>query len=261
MRYETKLKIGLIITAVLAVIIVAVLPLTAQDRYSTDRAAAIVNDKGIGIGAPMKYRTLLDEFDIFNTADWDTTSNSSGVVTSSADSTLAFYSGGPLIMVTKAAAQANGHVRWKGQGYQFKGTRKAEFETRIAFRDTTGASWVVGMTTLTDSLGATGIVPAAGAYFLKKAADSRIYAVVITAAGVADTTATGVSLARMTFARLSFTWNGNRLQFYVNGVSRVIQTAAETPDSPIFPVFALRANTAAVQKLYIDYVYVNQQRL
>lgn len=262
MRNDFKFKIGIILVGILAVLVAVANPITAQDRYSTDRAAAIVNEGGgVLFGEPSKYRVLFDEFDVFNTALWDTTSNSGGVVTASADSAISFYNGGPAIMVTKSEAQAVGHVRWKGQGFRFDGTRRAEFETRVAIRDTTGSSFIIGMTTLTDSLAGAGRAPTAGAYFLKKAGASKLYACVFTAGGVADTTDTGVFFTRMTYRTLKITWNSNRLQFWVNGAVKVSQAASETPSSTIFPVFSLRTNTASVQKLYIDYAKVKQQRL
>lgn len=259
--FKLKEIIGLI--SFITLMMYAVAPVPAQtDALMINKSASIVNDnREILFGAPDKWRAIYEEFEWYNTALWDSTSNSGGITISAADSASAFYSGSPIILVTKAATNALGQIRWKGHGFWFYGARRTFVEFRLAFTDTSNSGFKCGVTTRTDSLAGVGRVPTAGAYFMKKPSSATLYAVVVTAAGVADTVSTGVRFTRMTSRTLKIVWTGTRLQFYVDGVMKYSQTAGETPATSVFPVFAIRANSAATQKLYIDYVWAKQQRI
>lgn len=211
---------------------------------------------------PDASRTILEDFDLFNSALWDSTSwNGGGTFTIAGDSTAAFYHGGVGMLKTKNAANAYAQLRYQGAGVLSPSRKGWEFEARVALNDTAGSEAYIGIVTAADSVtgNTTGVQ---GAYFTKAAGSSRWkYGVMVTA----DTTEVdpGVlgSVNRSTFAVFKIIWDGgSKVSFYING--RRLSTIAKAVDATdvLRPLFEVRATSTTVQTMYLDYCTVKSSR-
>jgi len=240
----------------------------AQNNLQTEIAIKNLQDDG----SPAKWRTIFDDFNYLNTAQWDTTSyggGSAGTVSipDSVNVNTSFYIGKQVTLATTAAANSMVRLRGAGNGVQLYEGKYTEFEARIALNtDSTNVGFAAGLVSTSaneDSITARGRFPTDGLIFLKRAGTARIMTSKAYTGVSADSALTTKYIPRMTWRTLKITYggpSGNVIRFYIDGALVKAYTATTKPLVTLRPFFEVRCKTAGIQKMFVDYVLVRQRR-
>ena len=238
-------------------------PAETQSQLSIQTAANLINRFGVLYPDEVKYNTVFDDFNWFNSALWDTTSKVTA--TGSAFAVVDSSTGGLLKMSIGAIKGDAANIQQINLPFLpvFSSSRadsstvELVYEARFMVSEKTQSVIVAGLCAEDEDLA--GAV-ANGIYFWKPDQTDSLY-VSAEKATTGVFKYAGVAIANRTMVRLKIVWNGARARFYVNDVYKTyISTAANIPVVSLKPSFEVACGDSVAHFAYLDYIKVMQKR-
>ena len=172
------------------------------------------------------------------------------LVNASTNALVAGNLGGATLITTAGAENDGANIQWLGEAFLPTATNRIYFGIKFQVNEATENDFLVGLA-ITDTTAIGGVTD--GIYFRKVDGATTCYHVIET--GSSETSTTALTVAANTDYILEWTWDGNKIEFYVDGVLTGTPVLTNIPTTEYMtPTIAYLTGEAAAHTMTVSWM-------